>query len=82
MPMIEVTEQEFEQRRQGEILDRIGEALNRGDDQELAELFREWAPPAQVLWSAKKIMGAQWVRERGFDTSRADREYGPGWLDA
>jgi len=37
--------------------------------------------PADALWILKESSGAQVIRDRGFDTSRADAVYGPDWLD-
>ena len=36
--------------------------------------------PAQ-LKRLKKEHGADYIRKMGFNTERADREFGPGWLD-
>ena len=37
--------------------------------------------PAETLLMLKMNMGAQFVRENGFDTELADAAYGEGWLD-
>ena len=31
--------------------------------------------------AAKRSMGADWIRIRGFRTKLADAKYGPDWLD-
>ena len=36
---------------------------------------------SHVLMAIKKSMGADYIRSRKIDTSRADKVYGPGWLD-
>ena len=37
--------------------------------------------PAHSLAFLKDRHGADFVRSRGFNTTQADAEYGPGWLD-
>ena len=37
--------------------------------------------PADALMACKKVNGADWIREMGLDTSRADQEYGKDWLN-
>jgi len=37
--------------------------------------------PPHSLMRLKQSRGAQFIRDWGFDTTRADAEYGPGWLD-
>ena len=81
MPMIEVSEEEFERRRQGEVLDRLHEAVARGDKAEERRLEGELAPPAEVLLRAKWVMGAEWLRRQAFDMRHAEEAYGRGWLD-
>lgn len=82
MPMIEVSEEEYDRRRQVELVGEILEAEREGDYALAAKLKKVLAPPPEVLLAVKRAMGADWIRERGYDTRRADREYGPGWLDA
>ena len=36
---------------------------------------------AETLAMFKETRGADWIREQGFDTTRADERYGAGWLD-
>ncbi|MDR2614934.1 MAG: hypothetical protein LBC91_06400 [Candidatus Accumulibacter sp.] len=38
--------------------------------------------PAYSLMSCKVNLGADFIRQKGLNTQPADREYGPGWLDA
>lgn len=82
MPMIEVSDEEYERRAQLAQLGRIMDAEREGDFAVAAELEKEWAPPPRVLLAAKRALGAEWVKAQRFDTRRADREYGPGWLEA
>ncbi|UTO27844.1 hypothetical protein [Bartonella harrusi] len=37
--------------------------------------------PAHALLSLKQRRGAQFIRDMGFSTKKADAEYGPDWLD-
>lgn len=37
--------------------------------------------PAHALLGLKKRCGAQFIRDMGFPTKKADAEYGPDWLD-
>jgi len=37
--------------------------------------------PADALALLKRTSGAQFIRDMGFDTSRADAVYGADWLD-
>jgi len=39
------------------------------------------AVPAHSLMRLKESRGAQFIRDFGFNTSKADEKYGPGWLD-
>ena len=39
------------------------------------------ATPAYALKSLKRKRGADFIRALGFDTSKADEAYGPGWLE-
>ena len=49
------------------------------------EVFWQWfsllVVPAYYLKSLKRWNGADFIRELGFDTSKADEAYGPGWLE-
>lgn len=81
MPMIEVSEEELEHRRQGEVLDRIHEARARGDGDAKRRAQAELAPSAVVLMRAKRVMGADWLRRQPYDMRRAEEVYGRDWLD-
>jgi hypothetical protein len=45
----------------------------------------EWMATAELtpasLMSCKVNLGAEFIRQKGFNTVPADRVYGPGWLD-
>lgn len=81
MPMIEVSEEELERRRQGEVLDRLHEATVRRDEAEQRRLEAQLAPSAEILMRAKRVMGAAWLRCQAYDMRHAEEAYGPDWLD-
>ena len=56
-------------------------AFNNGDEETAARLFPKIKPPAFILKVFKDLYGAEGVRSVGFNTSRADKLYGEGWLD-
>ena len=49
------------------------------------EIFWQWSSlivvPAYALKTLKRRRGADFIRALGFDTSKADEAYGPGWLE-
>ena len=51
------------------------------DDEVSWQWFSLIAAPAHYLKSLKRWNGADFIRALGFDTSKADEAYGPGWLD-
>ena len=54
----------------------------RNDDEETADrLFSKLKLPAFTLDTFKELYGAEGVRSMNLDTSRADKLYGPDWLD-
>ena len=81
MPMIEVTEEEFERRKRREVMGRAREARARGAENEAREIERDFAPSAEVLMSAKRVMGSDWLRRQTFDMRHAEQAYGRDWLD-
>ena len=51
-------------------------------DEELAEkLFAQIPFDVDTLQSMKRLHGADWLRENGINTSRADKHLGSDWLD-
>ena len=81
MPWIEVTEEELEHRRQGEVFDRIHAARARGDEEAERQAQSELAPSAEVLMRAKRVMGSDWLRRQPYDRRHAEEVDGPNWLD-
>ena len=56
-------------------------ALRRKDKEEKDRLRRLVKFEAESLMLFKKEYGAEFVRSRGYNTEKADKKYGPGWLD-
>ncbi len=57
------------------------DAFDNGDDDAFYAAAREMKAPADALMACKKVNGADWIKEMGLDTSRADQEYGKDWLN-
>ena len=51
------------------------------DDETVWQWFSLMVAPAHALKTLKRQRGADFIRELGFDTSKADEAYGPGWLE-
>lgn len=81
MPMVEVSEEELERQVRREVMVRARAARARGDEDGAREIEREFAPSAEVLLSAKRVMGADWLRCQTFDMRHAEEAYGRDWLD-
>ena len=56
-------------------------AHNAGNDEAFWEWYSLTEVPAHFLKSLKRWNGADFIRELGFDTSEADKAYGPDWLE-
>jgi len=56
------------------------EAGRAGDETTAWAWLRFAQLPAYVLMSMKKSFGAQFVVNKGLDTTPADQVYGPDWL--
>ena len=56
-------------------------AHKAGDNETFWQWFSLIAVPEHFLLSLKRWRGADFIRELGFDTSKADTAYGPGWLE-
>lgn len=65
----------------GQLLHRVVEAARRGDHETARELRKQVIYPAEALLAAKRNMGADWIRKRGFRTETAEAKYGKDWLD-
>ncbi len=56
-------------------------AIRRRDLEEADKLVRKIKFPACCLMAGKKLFGADFMRENGYDTEEADKRFGPDWLD-
>ena len=56
-------------------------AVVDNDKETAARLLSKLKLPAFILETFKELYGAEGVRSRNLDTSRADKLYGPDWLD-
>jgi len=77
-------EREALMREGGMNLVYIAESQEAGnaDDMDAAWAWMALAElPAHSLMRLKKSQGAQFIRDMGFNTSKADMAYGAGWLD-
>ena len=66
------------------VLITISDALNAqrdGDMDTYFKLLKKVPVPAHTLMSFKRCGHADFIRRYELDTSLADAEYGPGWLD-
>lgn len=59
----------------------ILEALQNGDREAEAKLWPKIKISTHLLLVMKRIHGAEYIRNNGYNTENADRELGPGWLD-
>ena len=74
-------ETEEEAIRQCEYMGKQMEAMERGDEEAMAKYDRLIKLAPSSLMAMKILCGADYIREKGFNTEYADAEYGPGWLD-
>lgn len=58
-----------------------GAALNAGDEEASWAWLARAKLPAHTLRFLRWQHGSDFIREKGFDTTRADQEFGPDWLD-
>ena len=70
---------EFEQEMENAI--EYVRALMRKDREEADRLRPLVKFEAESLMIFKREYGAEYVRSRGYNTEKADKKYGPGWLD-
>ena len=62
-------------------LAEYAKAVVDDDDETADRLFSKLKLPALTLQTFKELYGAEYVRRKNLDTSRADKLYGPDWLD-
>ena len=56
-------------------------ALTNDDDEAADRVLPKMKLPAFILDAFKELYGAEGVRSMNLDTTRADKLYGPDWLD-
>ena len=57
------------------------DALRRKDRKTADEILPRVKFEACSLKATKRLFGADYIRRRGYNTEKADREFGPDWLD-
>ena len=57
------------------------QAEDSGDEELAKELFAKIPFDVETLQSMKRLHGADWLRKKGINTSRADKRLGRDWLD-
>lgn len=62
-------------------LDIYRKAEDSGDEELAAKLFAQIPFDIKTLQAMKRLEGADWIREKGINTSRADKHLGCDWLD-
>ena len=62
-------------------LDIYRKAEDCGDEELAAKLFAQIPFDIKTLQAMKRLEGADWIREKGINTSRADKHLGGDWLD-
>lgn len=82
MPKSYLTDEDREGLSQNAIYAVESEAAEEAGDTKAAWEWLALAElPAFVLLAYKRRHGADWIREKGFRTETAEREYGKDWLD-
>lgn len=75
---VKLTQAEWDE--QDKLLIEYGRCIIRDRDR-AAEILPKIIWPAWMLKVDKKLMGANHIRKKGYNTMDADLAYGPGWLD-
>ncbi|MCL6230330.1 hypothetical protein [Bartonella bilalgolemii] len=87
LPKSYMTDAEREELRAGGLdlesiyLSESEAAGHAGDDKAAWEWLAMVELPAHTLLKLRHHNGAQFIRDMGFITKNADKEYGPDWLD-
>ena len=76
---VPLTEEEWAE--QPKLFEEYSAAIARQDRKREAEILPKLIWPAWILKATKKLMGANYIRKKGYNTADADLVYGPGWLD-
>ena len=57
------------------------DAMNRDDEEAMRRILPTIKFHPETLKLLKALQGADFIREEGYNTELADKEYGPDWLD-
>ena len=76
---VQMTDEEWEE--QQDFRGKYIRAIINRDRERADELLRKIIFPSFILKGLKRLMGADHIREEGYNTVDADLVYGPGWLD-
>jgi len=80
--MIEYTREELDRfAPNDEIISELIAANKAGDEEMASELRKRLVMPAVTLLVTLECAGAQWIIDEGWDTSEAERVFGPNWLE-
>ena len=75
---VQMTDEEWEEQKA--LMSEYIPAITR-DKERADELQRKIIFPSFILKAIKRLMGADHIRDEGYNTVDADLVYGPGWLD-
>lgn len=64
-----------------ELSEQIGQAFRRGDLEEVRRIGKMVPADPITAKALKNAFGKDWVIEKGFDLTEANRKWGEGWLD-
>ena len=76
---VQMTDEEWEE--QQDFRGKYIRAIINRDRERADELQRKIIFPSFILKGLKRLMGADHIRDEGYNTVDADLVYGPGWLD-
>ena len=76
---VQLTEEEWHE--QDKLAEEHVEAIIRRDRKKADEVLPRIIFPSYLLKATKKLLGADYIRKKGYNTADADLVYGPDWLD-
>ena len=76
---VDVTEEEAMEEM--EAIGAFLDAMKRGDREEAKKHYLRVKFEPCILKMTKRLRGADYIREMGYNTEKADAMYGPDWLD-
>ena len=65
---------------QEKIFDRVNDAIAADDMEEVVRLMKLLPMEPELARAAKEVLGADYLRNSGFNLSAAEEEYGKDWL--